>query len=235
VTSPPPSSTAFTGFPPDALGFLTALALHQSRDWFQAHRATFEATLRQPMGALVDAVSVELARRHVPLQGHGVAAVFRMNRDLRFSKDKRPYRTNVGAMLTRDGVKGGLGVLYLHLDPAGSFVAAGVYQAEPAELKRIRSRIVSQGRAFRAIQARLKKARLKLDPMGALKRLPRGFEAVEAEDLQAALRLRHFIVRRDLPEAALTRGKGLVATVAGLAEAALPLLQFCWAATAGAP
>lgn len=224
------STDPFTGFPPDALGFLRALAVHQSRDWFQAHRDVFDATLHAPMVAFVDAVSVELAARKVPLQGAGARSLFRMNRDVRFSRDKSPYKTNLGAVLTRDGNKKGLGLLYLHVDPKGSFVAAGVYLPEADELKRIRARICEEPRAFRAARARLTKAKLSFGEEFALKRLPRGFEAVEAEDLQEAVKLKSLVVSRAIPEAGLTKGRALVKTAADLAEAALPLLEFCWAA-----
>ena len=228
-----PPTAAFGGFPPDALSFLRALTIHQSRDWFQAHREVFTATLHLPMVSLINAVSQELARREVPLKGDGARSLFRMNRDVRFSKDKSPYKTNMGAVLTRDGSKKGLGLLYLHLDPKGSFVAAGVYMPEPDELRRIRVRIREQPRAFRGARARLLKAKLSFDAEFALKRLPRGFEDVEAEDLQEAVKLKSLIVSRPLTETALTRGRALVETAADVAQAALPLLQFCWAAVDG--
>lgn len=225
--------SGFTGFPPGALDFLRALALHQSREWFHANREVFDATLQRPLVALVDAVSEELARRKVPLKGAGQKSLFRMNRDVRFSRDKSPYKTNLGAVLSRDGSKRSLGLLYLHLDPKGSFVAAGVYQPEPDELKRIRRRVVEKPRAFRAATARLAKAGLALDPEGALKRLPKGFEEVEGADLQAAVRLKNLIVLKPVSEAGLGKGKALVATAAGVAEASLPLLTFCWDAVSG--
>jgi uncharacterized protein (TIGR02453 family) len=227
------ASPAFTGFPPGCLGFLRALALHNSREWFNAHREVFVETLQRPMGRLVDAATLELARRKVPLRGQGEKSMFRMNRDIRFSKDKTPYKTNLGAVLSRDGTKGGLGLLYAHLGPAECFLAAGVYMPEPEVLKRIRARVVSKAKVFRALRTRLERAGLPLDAEGALKRLPRGFEAVEAPDLQAAVKLKNFIVRRDLTEASLSRGPALVDGMADLAEAALPLLEFCWAAAAG--
>jgi uncharacterized protein (TIGR02453 family) len=223
----------FEGFPAGALSFFRALTLHQSRDWFLSNKAKFEETLRRPMGELVDAVSAELARRKVPLRGEGTSAIFRQNRDVRFSKDKAPYKTNLGAVLSRDGSKRSLGLLYLHLAPERCFVAAGVHSPEPDDLQRIRKRIVAEPRAFRAALARLAKDGLELDGEAAMKRLPRGFEAVEAPDLQAAVKQRHLIVLKALPESALGKPAVLVKTAAEVAEAALPLLRFCWAATGG--
>jgi uncharacterized protein (TIGR02453 family) len=223
--------SGFEGFPRGALGFFRALTVHQSRDWFLANKVVFETTLRRPMGELVDAVSAELARRRVPLRGEGTGAIFRQHRDVRFSKDKAPYKTNLGAVLSRDGSKRSLGVLYLHLAPGGCFVAAGVHAPEPDALKAIRTRIVAEPRAFRAALARLAKAELELDGEAAMKRLPRGFEGVAPADLQAAVKQRHLIVLRPFPESALGKPAVLVKTAADVAEAALPLLRFCWAAT----
>lgn len=227
------SQSTFTGFPPQALGFLQALAVHQSAPWFQTNREVFVEAIQKPFGALVDTLTAELARRKVPLKGPGHKAMFRMNRDTRFSKDKAPYKTNAGAVLSRDGSKKDLGLLYVNVDPRGSFLAAGVYQPEPPQLKAIRDRIVARPRQWRAVAAGLKRARLALDPEYALKRLPRGYEAVEAADLQAAVKLKSFVVLKDVSPALLEDGKKLVAAAVKLAEASLPLLRFCWTAVDG--
>jgi uncharacterized protein (TIGR02453 family) len=231
---PAAAAVSFKGFPPHSVDFLRALALHQSRDWFQAHKDTFVSTLQQPMGAWVDQVSAELKRKEVPLHGDGVKAMFRMNRDVRFSKDKSPYKTHLGAVLSRDGTRtSGAGLLYLHVGPKECFAAAGVYMPEPPDLLRIRKRIVARPAAFRALVSRLRKARLALDPDGSLKRLPRGFEGVAGADLQAWVKLKSFIVMKPFPEAALTSGPRLVKTAVELAEDALPLLTFSWDALSG--
>jgi uncharacterized protein (TIGR02453 family) len=226
-------SSGFAGFEKGALGFFHALTLNQSREWFLANKAVFQDALQRPMGELVDAVSAELVRREVPLQGQGLKSIFRQNRDVRFSKDKRPYKTNLGAVLSRDGSKRSLGLLYVHLAPGDCFTAAGVYQPEPDDLKRIRARVVAQPRAFRGVLQKLAKAGLALDPEGSMKRLPRGFEGVEAEDLQAAVKQRHLIVMKSFPDSLLGKPGPLVKMVADLAQATLPLLEFCWAAVGG--
>ena len=139
-----PATSAFAGFRPAGLGFLRDLAKHQDRTWFQDHKSTFESEVRDPMAALVIALSEALAKRRLPLWGDPKGSVFRLNRDIRFSADKRPYKTHTSAVLTRDGSKMSQGLLYVHIDPAGSFAAAGAWQPQPAHLQAIRQRIVAK-------------------------------------------------------------------------------------------
>jgi uncharacterized protein (TIGR02453 family) len=222
---PPPP---FGGFAPDGLAFLRELAEHQDRVWFQANRARYETGLQAPMTSLVAALATELARRGVPLRGDAKRSLFRIHRDVRFSPDKRPYKTNIGALLSRDGDKDSPGVLYVHIGAAGSFTAAGFYRPEPPFLGALRERIVAKPDAWRSTLNRLAASGLALDEdEDALKRLPRGFESVGDPALADALRRRSFIVRRPLAATEVTQ-PGLVERLAEFAEAASPLLAFGW-------
>ncbi len=118
----------FTGFGPEALTFFTALAAHQDRDWFAANKAVYDAHVRRPMEALVESLAVAFAAHDIPLTGAAKSSVFRIHRDVRFAKDKSPYKTHAGAVLSRDGTKGGVGILYIHVggDEVG-FTAVGFY------------------------------------------------------------------------------------------------------------
>lgn len=220
---------AFAGFGPRALDFLKALGFHQDRAWFQENRALYESDVQGPMGALVTDLAAALARRGVPLTGDPKRAVFRIARDVRFSKDKRPFKTNAGAVLTRDGAKGNPGLLYLHLDPEGSFAAAGFYRPEPDQLGALRARMRARPRDLAALDAALAAAGLALADMDDLKRMPRGHEDVADPALARALRRRHLIVRCPIAPDALGRAD-LVGTLADFAEAARPLLDFGWRA-----
>lgn len=212
------------------MAFLRGIAAHQDRDWYEANKAVYEAQVRGPQMALVADLGPVLADRGLPLQGDPRRALFRLHRDIRFSKDKRPYKTHAGAALTRDGAKMSPGVLYIHVDPEGSFVAAGFYQPEPTALAAIRSALAAKPAAFPALQKRLAAAGLPLEPDGeALKRLPRGYEGVSDPVLGEALRRRSFIVRRPLAAEALA-DPGLVDQIAAFAGEAAPLLAFGWAA-----
>jgi len=224
----PSSAGIFGGFGPQSLGFLQALAFHQDKAWFEENRAIYEGEIKAPMLALVAALSGEFATLGLPIRGDG-RSIFRMHRDIRFSKDKRPYKTNAGAVLSRDGTKRSQGFLYLHLDPEGCFAAAGFWQPEPDETLAIRRAIVGKAAAFRDVVAKLGTAGLVLGDGDALARAPKGFERVSEPDLAAAVRMRNILVRRTLEPAAI-RSPALLRDLVAFTCDAEPLLRFGWAA-----
>ena len=218
-------TAGFQGFGPQALGFFRALAFHQNRDWMEANKPLYDSDVRLPMGLLLDDLSAELARRDVPLRGSLKASMFRLNRDVRFSKNKSLYKIAAGAVLTRSGAKGEQGQLYLHIDPLGSFAACGVYGPMPAQLSEIRHDIVARAPVFRAACAAM--LPLVLSDEDRLTRAPRGFEAISEPDLADALRLRSLIFRQPIADA-LVGSAALLTTIAAFAEQAAPFLRFCW-------
>jgi uncharacterized protein (TIGR02453 family) len=101
------------------LGFLTGLAAKNDKAWFTAHRAAYDEGLKPAMGALIAALNTQFAARDLPFVGDARKSVFRIHRDVRFSKDKRPYKTHIAASLTRDGDKMAPGAVYVHVEPEG--------------------------------------------------------------------------------------------------------------------
>jgi uncharacterized protein (TIGR02453 family) len=138
----------FTGFRPDALQFLADLAEHNDRAWFQPRKAEYERLLKEPMEALVAALDERFAARGIPLQADPKRAVFRIYRDTRFSKDKSPYKTNVGAVIPWvEGVPGGgeeshHNGAYLHFQPGNMFAGGGMHMPDKARLDALRRAIV---------------------------------------------------------------------------------------------
>ena len=165
----------FHGFGPDAFAFLRELAAHQDRDWFAQHRERYETQARRPMIALLIALQEALKARKVSLKGDPVASVFRINRDVRFSKDKSPYKTNLSAALTRSGARDDAGVLYIQLAADACFAAAGFYNPPGDVLHAIRNTIAKNPPGFRVVVKQLAEAGLVLDPSNCLTRLPQGF------------------------------------------------------------
>ena len=220
----------FAGFTPAAYRFLIELGLNNNKAWFEANRAVYEKAVKQPLAGLVADVSAELARRGLPLEGDPKRSSFRINRDTRFSNDKSPYKTQAGTVWYRQGSgKGGAGVLYFHFAPEGCFTAAAFYHPEPDVLDSIRERIRVHPDRFLAMEAQLADAGLAIDRSDTLTRMPKGFEELKGSPVADAIRLRSFIVRRDLPLEATT-GPVLVGSIVDLGAAALPLLHFGWAA-----
>jgi uncharacterized protein (TIGR02453 family) len=221
-------STRFAGFGPDAIGFLKGLAFHQDRGWFEAHRDLYLRDVRGPLEALVSDLSAELASRGVSLSGMPKGAIFRIQRDVRFAKDKSPYQGHVSAAFTATGHRRDAegGVLYVHVQPEGSFVAAGFWQPEAQALDQLRRALVGRPGRLREVEARLAEHGLALSSEDDLVRMPRGYERWKDEpDLAAALRRRSLVTTRPIPEAALYRPK-LVAQLADFAVQAMPILTF---------
>ena len=179
-----PRSGAY--FTPALFRFLSELAVHKDRIWFQANRERFEEEVREPVQAFILAFADPLRM----LSPHFFAdprpsggSMFRIFRDTRFSKDKSPYKTNVGAQFrhrecSKDVHSPGF---YLHLEPGGCFMSAGLWHPDPESLRKVRARMVSHAREWKALRTR------GLEVSGeALKRVPAGFDPDHplAEDLK---------------------------------------------------
>jgi len=222
---------SFSGFGPDALPFFKALGFHQSREWFEANRATYETQVKAPLGDLVEDIAAAFAATGVPLKGDRKASLFRINRDVRFAKDKSPYKTQAGAVLTRTGAKDDHGLMYIHIAPDGCFVAAGFYHPEPENLARLRRAIVRAPGNYHGIVDALAQAGVAFSHEENLKRLPRGFETIAEPKLAAAVMKKSFIGSKPIPDARLG-APALVDDLVAFGRQAVPLLRWGWAAIA---
>jgi len=222
---------AFAGFGPKALPFFKALAFHQSREWFEANRETYESAIRGPMGDLVEDVAERLRKAKIPIKGDRKSSLFRIHRDVRFSANKEPYKTHCGAVLTRSGAKNDAGLLYFHLSPEECFFAAGFHLPQPDQLGRLRAAAARNPKAFKAMTAKLKKAGLSLSAEDSLKRAPRGFEQIEDSEIAAAVRLKSLVCMRPISEATIA-SPALTDGFCAFARDALPLLEWGWDALA---
>ncbi len=166
----------FDGFPPETLAFLRGLEKHNNREWFQARKQQFEEKVKQPMAELVEAINHKLlgfAPAHVT---EPRAAIYRIYRDTRFSKDKSPYKTHVAAVFPRRGLaKHAGGAFYFHVSPKEVAVAAGVYMPGPDELRAIRNHLTEhhrelerllRGRRLRSVAGELQGEQLVRPPKG---------------------------------------------------------------------
>jgi uncharacterized protein (TIGR02453 family) len=218
-------SAVFSGFGEKAIPFLKALDFHQSREWFQENRDLFERDLREPFGDLIDALTERFATLGLGLKGDRKKSMFRITRDVRFSKDKRPYNQHLSAILSPDGTKMEQGVLFIYVGVDRCFAAVAWYQPSPELLQSMRSAIATRPSEFRAMVTALKKKRLELDSDGRMKRLPRGFEHVTNPDLSEAVRNRHFITRHTIDPAAIHTPK-LLDELVDFTLRAKPLLEW---------
>jgi uncharacterized protein (TIGR02453 family) len=180
------TTSAFPGFSPDAIRFLSDLAEHNDRAWFQPRKAEYERLLKEPMEGLVMALGERFASRGIPIEADPRHAVFRIYRDIRFSKDKSPYKTHVSASLpwVEPGDRGdapspGHGGAYVHVEPGHSYVGGGIWHPEKARLDAFRQAVVDDpDRVRAALEDPDFLRRLgPLDSHDTLKRVPPGFPA----------------------------------------------------------
>ena len=171
---------AFEGFPESGLAFLRDLAEHNDRDWFEAHRSAWDAEIVPAMLAWCGELQARLREVmpkliFVPRVG---GSLYRLNRDVRFSKDKRPYKRHVAALLWEGGAeKQEAPGLYLHVSPGEVIFGGGLYVFEEGRLDRYRKLLHNPDSAERlqAALATAKKAGLKLEGE-KLGKPPRGFD-----------------------------------------------------------
>jgi uncharacterized protein (TIGR02453 family) len=153
--------------------FLRDLQDHNDRAWFDANKDRYVQHVKEPLLEFIDDAGPELRAisRHLVADPRPVGgSMFRIYRDVRFSKDKSPYKTHAGAHFPSGG-KGAPGPgYYVHLDPAGCFIGGGIWMPEAETLRQIRDRIAERPSEWT-------KARGKLDgAKDALTRAPRGFD-----------------------------------------------------------
>lgn len=191
---------------PAAFKLLADLVANNDRDWYKAHQDQIEAKLLDPFGDVLLAASEKLAKKKIKLAG-GPHTMFRMHRDVRFSKDKRPYKENVSGLLTRDDTKKSAGtILYFQCEAGGGFLAFGTYMPSTDTLTRVRRRMIERAGDFAKVRKALDKHGHDFADMGRLKRMPKGFEECDEHDHAEVLKNKSLIVRVDLTKKAWTSG-----------------------------
>jgi uncharacterized protein (TIGR02453 family) len=133
------------------LPFLKNLTENNDRDWFKAHKKEYDQS-RKAFVDLVDKVIVGLSSFEPQVMGlTSKAAIFRIYRDVRFSNDKRPYKTHYGAFLAENGRKSTKAGYYFHIAPNECFLGGGLYRPNAEQLKKIRAQIDYNAQSLRDI------------------------------------------------------------------------------------
>ena len=138
------------------LTFLRSLKRHNNRTWFEAHRADYEAAVKQPMHALIEEMDVRLARLAPEIIGEPRRSMFRIYRDIRFSADKSPYKTHASCWFYhRDGSRavgreaaGGGAGFYFQIAPGDSFLGGGMWMPPREALLQLREAIAEHPARF---------------------------------------------------------------------------------------
>src|SRR5262245_48210704 len=136
------TAQGFRGFADSKGAFFTRLAKNQDKEWFTAHKAEYETGWQAPMKLLLDGVRAKIDSAY-PHLGLGESRVMRIYRDVRFSKDKSPYKTWMGggvplAQRKSSKLPEAPSALYFHVSPKECFGGAGMYMMDPTTLARFR-------------------------------------------------------------------------------------------------
>lgn len=210
------------------LTFLKKLKENNNKAWFQDHKEEFDneyVAFKVYVQELAEAIATFDPRVKQALGDKKTIKLFRIYRDVRFSKDKRPYKQNFGASIAPHGMSAGHAGYYLHIEPGNSFIAGGIHMPDPATLQRIREYIEKHEKGLRDIlkQPAFTKTFGILADYDTLKTVPRGF----AKDHPAADLLRHksFLVSKDVSDSAVT-AKNFTKEFVKVAKAIEPLNSY---------
>lgn len=210
---------------PSTLKFIKDLKKNNNKPWFDTNRKRYEAA-KADFILVVENIIAAIAKFDPAVATlKGKDCIFRINRDIRFSKDKSPYKTNMGAYINLGGKKINTPGYYFHCEPGGSFAAGGLYMPSPEDLAKVRQEIDYNFDEWKKIVSdkTFKKYFTKVDGIEVLSRPPKGY----AEDNPAIeyLKMKSFIVSRPLTDADLT-DKNLVKEVAKTFTALKPMLNY---------
>ncbi len=199
---------SFTGFPPAAFEFYDQLAADNSKAFWQANKATFEEAVRAPMAALCE-----------DLADLGPFHLFRPYNDMRFAKNRPPYKTHQGAYVESEGGAG----YYFHLGADGMMIGVGYYDMAKDQLERFRAAIDAEatGTEVERIAAALTKRGYTIGAMDELKTAPRGYP--KDHPRVELLRRKGLMAARQYPVSSWMGSKKAVAKVRATWAGAAPL------------
>lgn len=213
---------------PATLRFLKVLARNNHKEWLDAHRMDYESA-KADFHQLVEHLLRSLDKNEPVLSSlQPKDCIFRINRDVRFSKDKSPYKTNMGASIKAGGKKSLLAGYYVHIEPGGkSFVGGGLYMPDPATLHQVRQEIDYNWDEFsRLLRAPgFKKSYGSLEKWEGmvLSREPKGYE--KDNPALEFLKMKSFVATMPLTDQQLVE-KNLLRTLLQALNNLRPLLQF---------
>ncbi len=162
-------SSPFRGFPPEALQFFRGLSRNNRREWFLPRKPLFEKKVKEPMRQLVDALNAALHDFAPEYETDPDKAIFRIYRDVRFSKDKKPYKEQIAATFHRHGsMSHGQGGYYVAISHKSVAVGGGVYMPEPPQLLAIRQHIAERHEESRPSRLPCRSSRRRLAPLQIL-------------------------------------------------------------------
>ena len=209
------------------LKFLKDLSKNNDRSWFESHRKQYDDA-KTDFEDFIQSVIDRHSKKDEDLKEQiAKQCIFRINRDIRFSKDKSPYKTNMGASMSRGGKKSTYAGYYFHLEPGKSFIGGGLWMPEPDKMKKVRQEIdycfdefkqITGSRKFKATYGELYTGEgIKLS------KVPQGFE----KDNPAAewLKLKSWLAMKNITDADLA-SKDLLKKTTEAFDTLQPMIKF---------
>jgi uncharacterized protein (TIGR02453 family) len=233
------SGSLFEGFSPEVISFLKDLKNNNNRDWFNAKKSFYLNEIKEKSLALINEMQYVFAAEDLPFDADLKKSLFRIYRDIRFSKDKSPYKTHIGMFFP---YKAGASKLkpveatgiYLHIEPGQCFIAGGLHRPLPPQLKMIRNRIAGDYEELNSIiNDKNFKAEFEIifnDE--SLKRIPQGFP--KEHPAAELLKLKGYSALNIIP-CDIIGNRMLIAVLVQKAKAMLPLLEYLHEAVSGNP
>jgi uncharacterized protein (TIGR02453 family) len=207
------------------LQFLKSLKKNNVKEWFDANRSKYESAKADVYA------TIEKLIKAIGAFDEDIAALqvkdcsFRINRDVRFSKDKTPYKTNIAGYFAKGGKKSDAAGYYMHIEPGAAFIAAGCWWPEPKHLAAIRQEIdynfdewkkIVEAKKFKSVFGEVAKKDI-------LQRAPKGYD--EENPAIGFIKMKSFVVYKQLTDEELLH-KDLVKNIVAIFKTALPMVRF---------
>ena len=138
-------------FTPAFLKFFDQLSKNNNKEWFDKNRATYESQVKEPFKKFVGIIQQGLKKDNPEFLTEPFKAIFRINRDIRFAKDKAPYKNHLGAFFSRSGTKDTRPGYYLHLGFNEIFLGGGMWELDKEKLEKVRQEIYYNNDEFSKI------------------------------------------------------------------------------------
>jgi uncharacterized protein (TIGR02453 family) len=212
-------------FSKETLRFLRSLKRNNNREWFEKHRCNYEQHVKQPMADLIEALHEDFQKFAPEMIASPKVSAYRIYRDMRFSKDKSPYKTHVAAVFPRSGLTKHEGAgLYVQIATDQLLIGGGLYMPLPEDLNAVRRHIVENPKKFlNVVESRAFTRRFGKIEGEQLTRPPRGFPVDHR--LAGYLRYKQFLASRNFPAEEVTSPR-FYETLLDTFQAMVPLVRF---------
>lgn len=216
-------STGF--FTQESFDILAELRANNDKAWMEGNRARVDTLCREPFEKMLSAISFAMEVNDISLSGNK-KTMFRLHRDVRFSKNKAPYNSHVSGLLSPSGTKNeGRGVLYLQINPDGGRIGCGHYMLDAKTLAPLRDKMVQHPDKFRRTLEAVQDGGFDLSMDNSLTNMPRGYKEQADHELADYIKLKSLAVTVDISKTDWIKGD-IIERAVSLARACGPLLAF---------